>query len=179
VTRAAFGGSCYLNNAAIAAERLRERGFATVAIVDVDAHQGNGAQAIFRERDDVLTCSAHVDPRAGWFPHFLGFEEETETNFNLPLEPGAGDQDWTAAVARLAAWAERADALVVALGVDAAAGDDAAPLNVTEDGFRRAGRVLGALSLPTVVVQEGGYDLAALGGLVLAALEGIEDGSAR
>ena len=148
-----------------------------MAIVDVDAHQGNGAQAIFRERDDVLTCSVHVDPRAGWFPHFLGFEEETESNFNLPLEPGAGDEEWTAAVARVADWAARADAIVVALGVDAAVDDPAAPLNVTADGFRRGGRVLGGLSLPTVVVQEGGYDLAALGGLVLAALEGIEEGA--
>jgi acetoin utilization deacetylase AcuC-like enzyme len=179
VTRSAFGGSCYLNNSAIAAERLRERGFARVAIVDLDAHQGNGAEAIFRERGDVLTCSVHVDPRAGWFPHFLGFEEETDTNVNLPLDPGAGDEEWTAAVTRLAAWAKRADALVVALGVDAAVDDPAAPLNVTAAGFRRAGEALGALALPAVVVQEGGYDLAALGGLVLAALEGIEDGSAR
>jgi acetoin utilization deacetylase AcuC-like enzyme len=179
VTRAAFGGSCYLNNSALAAERLRERGFATVAIVDVDAHQGNGAQALFREREDVLTGSVHVDPRAGWFPHFLGFEEETDTNFNLPVEPGAGDEEWTAAVARVAEWAKRADALVVALGVDAAVDDPAAPLEVTAAGFRRGGELLGALHLPTVVVQEGGYDLAALGGLVLAALEGIEEGSAR
>ncbi len=50
---------------------------------------------------------------------------------------------------------------------------------MTADGFRAGGRALGALALPTVVVQEGGYDLAALGGLVLAALEGIEEGSAR
>ena len=75
----------------------------------------------------MLTCSVHVDPRAGWFPHFLGFEEETDTNFNLPLDPGAGDEEWTAAVMRLAQWAKRADALVVALGVDAAADDPAAP----------------------------------------------------
>jgi acetoin utilization deacetylase AcuC-like enzyme len=177
VTRSAFGGSCYLNNSAIAAERLRERGFAKVAIVDVDAHQGNGAQAIFRERDDVLTSSVHVDPRAGWFPHFLGFEEETDTNFNLPLEPGAGDDEWTAAVARVSQWATRADAIVVALGVDAAVDDPAAPLKVTTEGFRRGGRAIGALSLPTVVVQEGGYDLAALGGLVLESLEGIEEGA--
>ena len=105
VTRAAFGGSCYLNNSAVAAERLRERGFARVAIVDVDAHQGNGAQAIFLEREDVLTCSVHVDPRAGWFPHFLGFEDEsTETNRNVPLDPGAGDPEWVAAVEGAAEW---------------------------------------------------------------------------
>jgi acetoin utilization deacetylase AcuC-like enzyme len=79
---------------------------------------------------------------------------------------------------RLAEWARAADALVLALGVDAAEDDPTSPLRVTEDGFREAGRVLGALSLPVVVVQEGGYDLDALGSLVLAALEGVEEGSA-
>jgi acetoin utilization deacetylase AcuC-like enzyme len=177
VTRNAFGGSCYLNSTAVAAQHLRDGGVATVAIVDVDAHQGNGAQAIFGGRDDVRTCSVHVDPRAGWFPHFLGFEEESSpSNRNLPLQPGAGDGEWVAGVRELASWAAGADALVVALGVDAAASDPTSPLEVTADGFREGGRVLGALGLPTVVVQEGGYDLATLGGHVLAMLEGIEDG---
>ncbi len=98
------------------------------------------------------------------------------TNLNLPLPPGAGDAPWTAAVAELAAWANGADALVVALGVDAAESDPASPLQVTADGFRAGGRILGELGLPTVVVQEGGYDLATLGDLVLAALGGIEEG---
>ena len=76
----------------------------------------------------MLTGSVHVDPGAGWFPHFLGFaEESTETNLNLPLSPGAGDAEWTAAVAELAAWAKDADALVVALGVDAAESDPDEP----------------------------------------------------
>ena len=69
-----------------------------------------------------------------------------------------------------------ADVLVVALGVDAATNDPNSPLEVTADGFRRAGELLGALGLPTVVVQEGGYDLATIGGLVLATLEGMETG---
>lgn len=179
VTRSAYGGSCYLNNSAVAAQYLRNGGCSSVAIVDVDAHQGNGAQAIFGDRDDVLTGSVHVDPGAGWFPHFLGFEDESsEANRNLPLQPGDGDEEWIAAVAGLADWARGADALVVALGVDAAEGDPTSPLRVTAMGFEEGGRILGALDRPTVVVQEGGYDLPALGGLVLAALEGIEKGSA-
>jgi acetoin utilization deacetylase AcuC-like enzyme len=179
VTRSAYGGSCYLNNTAVAAQYLRERGDARVAIVDVDAHQGNGAQAIFAGRDDVLTGSVHVDPRAGWFPHFVGFESEsTETNRNLPLAPGAGDDDWLAAVSELAGWAQPADAIVVALGVDAAEHDPTSPLRVTPDGFREGGRILGRLGRPTVVVQEGGYVLETLGALVLAVLEGFEEGRA-
>lgn len=181
-TRSAYGGSCYLNNAAVAAERLRERGAGRVAIVDVDAHHGNGAQAIFWERADVRTASVHVDPRAGWFPHFLGTEDERGAgagegaNRNLTLAPGTGDHGWLAAVTQAATWVGDVDALVLALGVDAAAADPESPLRVTAAGFREAGRCLGALGLPTVVVQEGGYDLARLGELVCATLEGVVEG---
>jgi acetoin utilization deacetylase AcuC-like enzyme len=181
-TRRAFGGSCYLNNAAIAASRLRDTLAAPVAVIDVDAHHGNGTQAIFYSDPAVLTASVHVDPGAGWFPHFLGFTSETGSgagagaNLNLPLAEGTGDDLWVEAVAELAAWARSggAHALVVALGVDAAAGDPESPLAVTPDGYAAAGRELAALALPTVIVQEGGYDLEAIGELVLATLRGFE-----
>jgi acetoin utilization deacetylase AcuC-like enzyme len=177
VTRSAYGGSCYLNNTAATAQYLREHGARKVAVLDVDAHQGNGAQAIFRGRGDVVTGSVHVDPRAGWFPHFVGFQSESdETNRNLPLPPGAGDEEWLHAVRELAGWAREADALVVALGVDAAEDDPTSPLRVTAEGFRGGGRILGALGLPTVIVQEGGYVPETLGVLVLAVLEGVEEG---
>jgi acetoin utilization deacetylase AcuC-like enzyme len=181
-TRSAYGGSCYLNNAAVAAARLRAGGASRVAILDVDAHHGNGAQAIFWERADVRTASVHVDPRAGWFPHFLGGTSERGAgagegaNLNVTLAPGTGDEGWLAGVERLVRFADGVDALVVALGVDAAAGDPESPLHVTEAGFREAGRRLGSLGLPTVVVQEGGYDLATIGRLVEAALVGLAEG---
>lgn len=184
VTRSAYGGSCYLNNTAIAAQALRENGFDRVAIVDVDAHHGNGAQAIFYERSDILTASVHVDPGAGWFPHHVGFADETGrdaglgTNVNLPLAPGSGDDVWLAAVATAADAAREfgATALVVALGVDAAIDDPESPLQVTIDGYRAAGSVLAALGLPTVVLQEGGYHLPTLGQLVGSALDGLGSG---
>ena len=178
VTRAAFGGSCYLNNAAVAAQYLRDRGGARVALLDLDAHHGNGAQAIFRERDDVLTASVHVDPAEGWFPHFLGFaDESTATNLNVALASGSSDEAWLAGVDRLVAAAREhgSEALVLALGVDAATEDPNSPLAVTEAGFREAGRRLGALRLPTVVVQEGGYVLETVGSLVRATLEGFDE----
>jgi acetoin utilization deacetylase AcuC-like enzyme len=179
-TRRAFGGSCYLNNSAAAAARLRDAGRAPVAVIDIDAHHGNGTQAIFWDDPDVLTGSVHVDPGAGWFPHYLGFEDETGphgTNRNVLLAPGSDDGGWVDAVAGLASWASEhgAGALVVALGVDAAGGDPESPLNVTGEGFRAAGQALGALALPTVVVQEGGYDLGAIGQLVCEVLTGIEE----
>jgi acetoin utilization deacetylase AcuC-like enzyme len=184
VTRTAFGGSCYLNNTAAAAARLRAALGAPVAVIDIDAHHGNGAQSIFYEDATVLTGSVHVDPGEGWFPHFLGFADETGSgqgegaNRNLPLLPGSGDEPWLEAIAELAGWASDAGvaALVVALGVDAARGDPESPLDVTPDGFHAAGRALGALGLPTVAVQEGGYDLDAIGPLVVQALAGLEEG---
>ena len=180
VTRTCFGGSCYLNNSAGAAARLRAGGLDPVAVIDIDAHHGNGTQAIFWDDPGVLTGSVHVDPGAGWFPHFLGFEDERgagDSNRNLVMEPGSDDEPWLAAVGELAGWARDAGAraLVVALGVDAAAGDPESPLAVTPAGFRAAGRALGALGLPTVLVQEGGYDLDALGQLVCETLIGIEE----
>lgn len=184
VTRTLYGGSCYVNNAAVAAARLCERGAERVSIVDLDAHHGNGAQEIFWERGDVFTASVHVDPATGWFPHFLGTAEERGegegrgANLNLPLPPGSGDADWTGAVAEAmrATRNHGAEALVLALGVDAAAADPESPLQVSEAGYRAAGGIVAAAGLPVAVVQEGGYDLASVGGLVLATLEGLEHG---
>ena len=180
-TRSAYGGSCYLNNAAIAAQALRDADFAKVAVIDIDAHHGNGTQAIFYERPDVFTASVHVDPGAGWFPHHVGFADETGrdtglgTNLNVPLAPGSGDEVWLSAVQRAADAAADFDAtaLVVPLGVDAAVDDPESPLQVTVEGYRRAGDALGALGLPTVVVQEGGYHLPTLSQLVGATLDGL------
>jgi acetoin utilization deacetylase AcuC-like enzyme len=173
VCRSAYGGSCYLNNAAVAAEALRHHA-ARVAVLDVDAHHGNGTQEIFWARDDVRVASVHVDPAEGWFPHFLGFaDESTGSNLNLPLRPGTGDDGWLAAVRQAAEWLEP-DALVVSLGVDAGESDPESPLGVTAAGFCEAGRIVGALGVPTVLVQEGGYDLETLGPLVLEFLSGVE-----
>jgi acetoin utilization deacetylase AcuC-like enzyme len=177
VTRSLYGGSCYLNNTAVAAAALLGRVGGPVAVVDIDAHHGNGTQELFLARTDILTASVHVDPGAGWFPHFLGFEAENDgANLNLPLPPGTGDDVWLAAVHRASEFAAPARALVVALGVDAAGADPESPLEVTAAGYREAGRILGALGLPTVVVQEGGYDLATIGELVLEFLTGVQTG---
>jgi acetoin utilization deacetylase AcuC-like enzyme len=181
-TASTIGGSCYLNNSAIAAARLSDRTGDPVAVIDIDAHHGNGTQSIFYEDPSVLTASIHVDPGAGWFPHFLGFAGETGTesgtgaNRNLPLAPRTGDQGWLEGLAALINWAQTAGArsLVVPLGVDAAHHDPESPLEVTIEGYREAGRMLGAMNLPTVIVQEGGYDLENVGPLVRETLLGFE-----
>jgi acetoin utilization deacetylase AcuC-like enzyme len=179
--RAGYGGSCYLNNAALAAQALRLAGVGRVAVVDIDAHHGNGTQAVFYRRPDVFYGSVHVDPAAGWFPHYMGFagerglDEGEGANRNLPLPPGTGDDGWLAAVAQLCADVRDhgADAVVLSLGVDAAAADPESPLRVTSAGYRAAGELIGRLG-PVVAIQEGGYDLPSLGGLVLATLAGVQ-----
>jgi acetoin utilization deacetylase AcuC-like enzyme len=179
-TPAGFGGSCYLNNAAAAALALRRGAHDRVAVIDIDAHQGNGTAAIFYDRADVLYGSVHVDPAAGWFPHIVGYADETGTGAgagctrNKPLPEGTGDGPWLEAVGALADWvvAEGCTALVVSLGVDAAVDDPESPLLITTDGYRSAGLLLGGTGLPAVVVQEGGYHLPTLGGLVTAYLDG-------
>jgi len=173
-----FGGSCYLNNAAIAANWLAAQGEGPVAVIDIDAHHGNGTQEVFYERGDVLYTSTHVDPGEGWFPHWCGFADEVGAgegvgaNLNFPLPPGSGDDTFMAAVDRLCTAVSDFDprTVVVSLGVDAGAADPESPLQVTNDGFRAVGERLRSLDRPTALIQEGGYRLDALGPDVMAVL---------
>lgn len=161
-------GFCFLNNAAIAAETLRQR-FGRVAVVDFDTHHGDGTQAIFYARDDVFFGSVHTDPSA-YYPHFVGYAEETGIgaglghNLNLPLPHGADDAAFIAANERLIAEARarQAEALVISAGWDAHHLDPLSKLAVTTEAFARIGALYGAVNLPTVIIQEGGYSLPAI-----------------
>lgn len=174
------GGNCFLNNAAIAVQHLRG-GFGRVALIDVDVHHGNGSQGIFYRRDDVLFVSLHRDP-TDYHPYFAGYAHERGAgaglgfNLNLPLPARAEDDAFLAALeaacARIAVFG--AEALVVSLGVDAHEADPTAGLAVTFDGFRRIGARLAALGLPTVLVQEGGYNIETIARCVAGALAGFE-----
>ena len=157
--RSAYGGSCYLNNAAVAAEALRDAGHDRVAVVDIDAHHGNGTQAIFYDRADVLYGSRARRPRRGLVPALRRARrrDRRRRRARAPTAtcrspPGTGDAGWleARASARRVVAAHGADALVVSLGVDAAADDPESPLQVTARRLPRAGRLLGALGLPTV-----------------------------
>jgi acetoin utilization deacetylase AcuC-like enzyme len=158
VTRSAYGGSCYLNNAAVAAAALLRAGHTQVAVIDIDAHHGNGTQDIFYERADETGSGAGAG-----------------ATLNMPIAPGSGDAVWLLAVTRLVEHAAKPapSALVVSLGVDATAHDPESPLEVTDEGYAAAGALLAQLDVPVVVVQEGGYDLPTLGGTVAAALRGL------
>ena len=182
----AFGGYCYLNNSAIAAQRLLDGGRSRVAVLDVDYHHGNGTQAVFWERSDVLTISVHADPSKA-YPYFSGHASEvgggagTGANLNLPLPDGTGWDDYAvaldAAVAALVAF--RPEALVVALGVDTHTADPISGFDLAAGDYARLGSRIGALGLPTVVVLEGGYALAEIGPTVVELLAALADTQAQ
>ena len=176
-----MGGYCFLNNAAVAAQTLRDGGAARVAVLDVDYHHGNGTQAILYDRADVLFVSIHGDPRTE-YPFYLGHAGETGTgegagfNLNLPLAAGSSADTWFGALdvacERIARYG--ADALLVSLGLDTFAGDPISTFKLQGDDFSRLGSRLQALGLPAAFILEGGYAAAELGDNAVAVIEGFE-----
>ncbi|GAB4519001.1 MAG: histone deacetylase family protein [Roseibium sp.] len=176
------GGFCFLNNSAIAAERILKAG-KRPAILDVDVHHGNGTQGIFYERGDVLTVSLHADP-VRFYPFFWGHGHERGEgagrgcNLNLPLVRGTGDDDYLETL-RTAFDHIRAfgtDVLVVALGLDAYENDPLKGLAITTPGFARIGAAIAGLGLPALFVQEGGYLSEELGLNLTSFLKGYQNG---
>ena len=180
-----FGGYCFINHAAVAAQNLLNLGKKHVAILDVDYHHGNGTQAIFYERSDVSFISVHGDPRTE-YPFYLGHADELGAgaglgfNLNLPLTHGTGVDGWFAALAKACDAVKQSgcDALVISLGLDTYADDPVsssagfAGFGLRAAEFARMGRELAALEIPTVLVFEGGYASDALGENFVEVLRG-------
>ncbi|MGJ7511941.1 histone deacetylase family protein [Variovorax sp. GT1P44] len=175
-----FGGYCFLNNAAIAAQGLRDAGVERVAVLDVDYHHGNGTQAIFYDRADVQFTSIHGDPHTE-YPYYLGYADERGAgeglgfNRNLPLARGTGFAAWRAALKdALQGIAEyKAGALVVSLGLDTFEGDPIAGFTLATPDFLRIGEDIASAGLPTVFVFEGGYAVAEVGANAVNVLDGF------
>ena len=175
-----YGGYCFFNNAAIVAHHLTSTLGVKVAVLDVDYHHGNGTQQIFYRRDDVMYLSLHGHPERA-YPYSTGFAEETGagrglgSTCNYPLAARTGDDEFVGTLERAAEQIQSfgADMVVVSLGLDTFITDPICDLSVTTEGFRRCGATVAGLSLPTVVLQEGGYDVEHLGANVVAWLEGV------
>ena len=176
------GGFSYLNNSAIAAQMLRGH-FGKVAILDLDAHHGNGTQGIFYHRNDMLTISIHADPN-DFYPFYWGHAEERGEgvglgyNLNIPLKRGSNSAIYgpalRLAIERIQSFCPQA--LVVALGLDAADGDPTKALSLTTADFAWLGENLAEINLPTVIVQEGGYLCDDFGTNLVAFLTGFGAG---
>jgi acetoin utilization deacetylase AcuC-like enzyme len=176
-----FGGGCFLNNAALAAQHLLDDGLARVAILDIGYHHGSGTQGIFYARKDVLTVSIHADPRLD-FPYYLGHADEAGSldgsgyNMNLPLARGSGATQWLAALEtaciKLGMFAP--EALVVSIGVGACERDANAAFGLQGADWLRIGERIAWLGLPTAFVFEGGAAQADIGIHTVNVLEGFE-----
>jgi len=176
--RRAFGGFCYFNSAAVAAEYLSDYG--RVAVLDVDFHHGNGTQDIFYERSDVLTVSIHGHPKFA-YPHFSGFSDEKgqregegfNINFPLPESTTAEQYHRTLNKALKHIKVYNPDFMVVCLGLDTAKSDPTGTWSLRAGDFRENGRMIGSLGIATLIVQEGGYRTRTLGTNARYFFEGI------
>lgn len=175
-----YGGYCFLNNAAIAAQAFRDQGAKRVAILDVDYHHGNGTQQIFYLRDDILTISLHADPRLE-FPYFTGYADEIGSgagegyHMNLPLPLGT---DWARYLEALEVALKRisrhgAEALVISLGLDTFEHDPISRFRLVQEDYLRMGNRIAWADLPTLFVMEGGYAVDALGVNTVNVLSGF------
>jgi acetoin utilization deacetylase AcuC-like enzyme len=180
--RSTFGGYCYLNNAALAAQSLRDAGCARVTVLDVDYHHGNGTQEIFWERDDVQFVSLHGDPDSE-YPWFMGYADERGAGrgeghtLNLPLPAGTGWEAYAAALDTALGAIRRyaPEALVISLGVDTFAADPISSFRLESRHYPLMGERIAALGLPTVLVQEGGYAVTEIGTNVAGVLGAFGD----
>jgi acetoin utilization deacetylase AcuC-like enzyme len=180
--RAMYGGFCYFNNAAIAAQAVAERTGEPVAILDVDFHHGNGTEQIFWRRGDVVYVSLHAHPDRQ-YPYFLGWEDETGegpgagANLNIPLPAGLGNEGYLDALDRgLERIANTSGSvIVVSLGFDTYGQDPIGDFALTTDVYHEVGRRTAALGKRLVILQEGGYYRPALGDNARAWLRGAED----
>jgi acetoin utilization deacetylase AcuC-like enzyme len=180
-----YGGYCFLNNAAAAAQSLRDTGAERVAILDVDFHHGNGTQDIFYERADVLFVSLHAHP-ADAFPYFSGYPDETGSGagagftLNLPMPAGTDFGVWREALGTALAHIARfrADALIVSLGVDTFVNDPISSFRLQSADFSTYGAMIGACGMPTLFVLEGGYAVGEIGINVVNVLEAFENARA-
>jgi acetoin utilization deacetylase AcuC-like enzyme len=179
--RALAGGYCYINNAAVAAQHLRDSGAARVAVLDVDYHHGNGTQAIFYDRPDVLVVNVHADPVVE-YPYFLGHADERGEaegegfTLNLPLPHETEWPVWEAALGigleRIADFAP--DMLVISLGTDTFHADPISRFRLDTPHYPLIGARIRALGVPTVFVMEGGYAVEAIGVNAVGVLTGFE-----
>lgn len=176
--RSRMGGYCYFNNAAIAAEYLSTRG--RVAVLDIDVHHGNGTQQIFYHRSDVLFISIHANPNEK-FPYFSGYADERGQDqgigytVNYPLELHANDQKYDRvfqrSLSRIKSFTPTY--LVISVGYDAHISDSIGGLGLSTSYFQKMAKIIDRLHIPTVLVQEGGYNVETIGEIAKGFVEGF------
>jgi len=161
-------GFCILNNAAMVATLLLRSGASRVAILDVDAHHGNGTQELFYDTSKVFYISTHQDPRTIYpgtgFVNEVGVGDGEGFNMNIPLPPMTGD-DLYGLVLRIIENALRdykPSYIVVSLGFDAHTLDPLTNLNLSLNSYVEVFKMVRRLiddgvTGGSIYVLEGGY----------------------
>ena len=177
-----YGGYCFFNNIAIAAEKLIEKGAKKIFILDIDFHHGNGTQEIFYNRSDVYFASLHGDPLEA-FPHFLGHANEKGIddgegfNLNYPMPPNTSYVQWKKSLNEVVSEIDyfNPDFLLISLGVDTYENDPISFFKLKSDDYFDVGRIISNLNLPTLFVMEGGYFIDEIGINTVNILKGFEE----
>ena len=165
-----YGGYCFFNNIAIAAEKLIEEGAKKIFILDIDFHHGNGTQEIFYNRPDVYFASLHGDPMEA-FPHFLGHADEKGIedgegfNLNCPLPRNTSYEQWRKSLIKVIDEVKTfsPDFFLISLGVDTFEYDPISFFKLKSEDYFDVGRIISSLNLPTLFVMEGGYAINQIG----------------
>ncbi len=162
-------GFCLLANIAIAIEAAMEaRMIERVAVIDWDVHHGNGTEAIYYDRDDVLTISIHQERN---YPKDSGDFEDRGSgvgmgyNLNIPLPPGGGHATYLEAMERLVLpelQRFQPDAIVIACGFDASGYDPLSRMMAGSNTFRALTEMVMEAAADLcdgrlTMVHEGGY----------------------
>ena len=176
-----MGGYCYLNNAAIAVQALRDAGLERVGVLDIDYHHGNGTQAIFWRRSDVFFTSLHADPHDD-YPYLSGHADEVGEGpgaghtLNLPLPAGTTAPAYLAALETAidATLARGCAAVVVSLGVDTFERDPISKFKLAGPDYLAIGRRIRRLAVPVLFVFEGGYATDEVGDNAVSVLKGFQ-----
>ena len=184
--RAAYGGYCYFNNAAVVADEIVARTGTKVTVLDVDYHHGNGTQQIFYERDDVQYVSLHGDPNRA-YPYFAGYADERGSGrglgatVNLPLAPGTDDEAYLGA-----GWPTRSTPSTGSTPRRWSSPSASTPSTSTRSptscspptALPSPAALVAELGRPMSILQEGGYHVATIGENVRTWLAAFDDTAA-
>ncbi|MBC7459120.1 hypothetical protein H7200_00180 [Candidatus Saccharibacteria bacterium] len=180
-----YHGFCFINNAAIAAQAMKDAGN-RVAILDIDVHHGDGIQDIFEDESEVLYVSLHADPDQ-LEPH-TGYAIETGvgagegTILNLPFPIGVSNDDYFGLLERAKEKIKSfgADYLIIEAGFDGHAREwpDLPPLtNLDNPEYAQVGNLLGAMDMRTLIIMGGGYNHDVTPKAFAGFVKGFEEGA--
>lgn len=174
------GGYCYLNNVAIATQYLIDKTHKNIAILDIDAHHGNGTELIFYDTSQVNYNSIHVDTTSH-APHYTGHvssrgeKKGCGYNHNHPLPVKSSEEIYLQEFDKMLFEIKEHNPnfIIISLGFDTYKDDPLSIFQLTSEGYKAMARKIASMKLPVLLIQEGGYKEDELGELLSNFLENL------